>query len=129
MTNQEFSESGSPIFRYDNIKPKEFKHSLGDEKNAALIIDHIEKHIGKIDAVIHEFISDTIHIDINWIKPTEKYPFHTFVTGGMSDLPMNTPEELKEHQFSELCMLLPNEWPINQEYLKHEDDFYGGDNY
>lgn len=112
MTEQEYSESGNPIYRYDEIKPQDFTPAFGDGENIEAISDHIEKHIGNIECVFHEIISDLVHIDIHWVKPSKKFPFHTLVTSGMSDIPMAVPEVMKGNQFAELCILLPENWQI-----------------
>jgi hypothetical protein len=49
---------------------------------------------GTFDFVNHEVIPLVPHIDVYRIPPTGQRPFFTFVTGGMSDLPMNSPEKL-----------------------------------
>ena len=51
-------------------------------------------------------------------------PFHALITSGMSDKPMTVPEGLEEHQFAELCILLPNSWSINEEAFKDENNYW-----
>lgn len=113
MEAKEFSESGDPIYRYDNVEPKSFTPAIGDVDNIEAISNHIEKNIGKIHCVFHEVISDLVHIDVHWVKPTEKFPFHSLVTSGMSDIAMKTPEGLEQNQYAELCILLPENWKID----------------
>jgi hypothetical protein len=130
MENQEYSESGDPIYRYENVTPKDFTPAFGDGENIEVISNHIEKHIGKIEYVFHEIISDLVHIDVHWIKPSKKFPFHTLVTSGMSDLPMSVPAGSEENQFAELCILLPNNWQIEGETsLLMEEVFKDEENY
>lgn len=88
MTKEEdlVSRSGAPIFRYIDGE-KEWEAPQGEECIEE-ISEHIERHIGEICMVFHEVISDTVHIDVHHIKPTEERPFHTLVTSGMSDLQM-----------------------------------------
>ena len=117
MNDQEFSPSGDPIYRYENIYPKEFLHSKGEWKNIEAISDHIEKHVGVVDTVFHEIVSHRVHIDIHWVKPSEAFPFHTLVTSGMSDVPMNVPEGLSSERYAEVCILLPEYW------LNAENDY------
>lgn len=112
MAEEEYSESGSPIYRYNNVTPKEFEIAIGDIDNITAITNHIEKNIGKIHSVFHEVVSDLVHIDVYWIKPTSKYPFHILVTSGMSDIAMHVPESMKGHEYTELCILLPANWSI-----------------
>lgn len=130
METQEFSDSGAPIYRYDHVQPKEFTPAHGDGENIEAISEHIESHIGKIESVFHEIVSDLVHIDIHWVKPSEKFPFHTLVTSGMSDMPMTVPEGLEDHKYSELCVLLPGDWNIGGEnYQTTEEAFKDEKNY
>ena len=78
----EKSESGSPIYRYEDVKEKEFEFASG-ESSIEEISDHIENFIGKIDTVFHEIVSDQVHVDIHWVKPTKERPFHTLITSGI----------------------------------------------
>lgn len=87
----EKSKSGAPIYRHENFTPKEFQPATG-EGSLEEISDHIEKYVGKIDMVFHEIVSDQVHIDVHWVKPTEERPFHTLITSGMSDKEMTTPD-------------------------------------
>ena len=48
---------------------------------------------GAIDIAHHDLPALIPHIDVYRIPPTAKRPFYTFLTGGMSDLPMTAPEE------------------------------------
>lgn len=109
---EEKSESGAPIYRYETKEQRAFIPATGDENTIEHVSNHIEKVIGEIALVFHEIVSDIIHIDIYWIKPTEERPFHTLVTSGMSDLPMTIPEGYNINKYCELCILLPPSWNI-----------------
>ena len=113
--SDEISPGGSHIHKYEDHVPKEFDPAIGDGENIEAISDHIEKYIGKIETVFHEIISDKVHIDVHWVKPSAEFPFHTLVTSGMSDKPMNVPEGLEYLQYAELCILLPADWKIGAE--------------
>ncbi|PXY02230.1 hypothetical protein DF185_06175 [Marinifilum breve] len=119
----EKSESGSPIYRYENVQPKEFEPATGDS-SIEEISNHIEKYVGKIETVFHEIISDQVHIDIHWVKPTKERPFHTLITSGMSDKPMTTPEDVVDADFAELSICLPEEWKISEEDFKDEKNYW-----
>ena len=130
MSEQEYSESGIPIYRYENRDPREFTPASGDGENIEAISDHIEKQIGKVDIVFHEIVSDIVHIDVHWVKPTEKFPFHSFVTSGMSDKPMNVPKGMEAHRYAELCIFLPANWPLQiGAYQTTEEAFKDENNY
>lgn len=124
MIVSENSESGNPIYRYDDVKPKEFTPAFGEEENIETISKHIEQNIGEIESVFHEIVSDLVHIDVHWIKPTNDFPFHCLVTSGMSDKPMTVPEGLEEYRFAELCILLPSDWNIDQDAFKDENNYW-----
>ena len=49
---------------------------------------------GEAGSVYHEMLPFVPHVDVYRYPPTDERPFYTLVTGGMSDLPMNSPEEL-----------------------------------
>ncbi len=116
------SLSGAPIFRYtDGENEWEAPHG---EECIEEISDHIEQHIGEIDMVFHELVSDTVHIDVHHVKPTEDRPFHTLITSGMSDLPMTTPEEYDANPYMELMITLPADWQISDEAFRDEQWYW-----
>ena len=124
MSEQEYSPSGNPIYRYENRTSKDFIPTIGDGASIHAISTHIEKHVGTPDIVFHEIVSDIVHIDVHWVKPTGKFPFHMFVTSGMSDKPMTVPEGLEELKYAELCIFLPNDWAIGQQEFKDENNYW-----
>lgn len=112
------SMSGAPIFRYtDGEKEWEAPHG---EECIEQISEHIERHIGKIDTVFHELLSDTVHIDIHHVLPTNEKPFHTLITSGMSDLAMNVPDKVDSPRYMELMVTLPEQWKFGEEAFKDE---------
>lgn len=119
----EKSESGAPIYRYDDVEPKEFEPASG-EPSTDEISEHIEKHVGKIEMVFHELVSDQVHIDVHWVKPTDERPFHTLITSGMSDKPMSAPEGVEDANYAELCICLPKEWKISDEDFEDENNYW-----
>lgn len=118
----EISKSGAPIFRYTDGE-KEWEAPQGEECIEE-ISEHIERHIGEIAMVFHEMISDTVHIDIHHVTPTQERPFHTLITSGMSDLPMNLPEEVEASKYLELMVTLPKDWKIDDKSFKKEQWYW-----
>lgn len=116
------SLSGQPIYRYTDGE-KEWEFPKGEECIEE-ISNHIEKHIGKVRMVFHEIVSDTVHIDIHHVTPTEKYPFHTLITSGMSDLPMKIPQEVNAPAYLELVLTLPTYWQLDQESMQNDKWFW-----
>lgn len=108
----EYSESGQPILRH---KPRAnpFVPAVSAAEHCELISDHVEKHIGKVDHIFHEILSDLVHIDILIVAPTPQRDFWTLVTSGMSDLPMAVPPDLDNLRRAELMICLPRSWPMS----------------
>jgi hypothetical protein len=115
------SSDVGPVYRHE-ARERDFEPALGDESNIEAIADHIEKHIGPVDKVFHELISDLVHIDIHIVAPTKERNFYTLVTSGMSDKAMNAPDA--QWQFAELMMCLPSGWPLEQNALDNEDNYW-----
>lgn len=111
-----------PTYHHD--KPKPFEFAIGDTGNIEAVSGHIEKWIGKPDTVFHEIISDKVHIDIHVVKPSERFPWYTLVTSGMSDLPMHPPEGQKELAYAELFLCLPPNWKMGQEEWKQHEYYW-----
>lgn len=68
--------------------------------------------------------SDTVHIDVHFVKPSAEFPFIRLVTSGMSDLPMTTPPEVAVPRYIELMMTLPADWKLDQSALEDENWYW-----
>ncbi len=79
-----------------------------------LIADHVCKYIGPISSVVHETRSEGVHIDAYHVAPTPTRNLTTLITAGMSTKAMNPPPSASQCQFAELVMVLPPDWPINE---------------
>lgn len=85
-------------------------------------MEEIEDHFSELfdikeedHRVIHELMSEKVHIDLHIIAPDENRPFYVVFTTGMSDLPMTMGEDVpwdlrKTHERAELFCLLPPDW-------------------
>jgi hypothetical protein len=111
------SLSGSSIYRHGEARAWE---PAQGEEFIEQISAHIERHLGPVDSVFHEIVSDTVHIDVHVVKPTSDFPFVRLVTSGMSDLPMTTPDNPSIPRFAELLVTLPVDWKLDQESLQEE---------
>lgn len=111
------SLSGAPIYRHAESAPWQAPQG---EECIDQISDHIERYLGKIETVLHEVISDTVHIDVHVVKPSADSPFIRLVTSGMSDLPMTTPIDSGAPQYAELMMTLPANWQLDQKSFEDE---------
>ncbi|WP_138495282.1 suppressor of fused domain protein [Paenibacillus pinistramenti] len=122
MSN-EFSESGQPIYRHTE-RTREFEFAVENEAALTAISKHVEQHIGPIDYVLHEIISDLIHLDILVVNPSKERNYYTFVTCGMSNLPMTVPEGAEDYKFAELMICLPADWKVSQESFDIEENYW-----
>ncbi len=118
----EFAPSGQPILRHRN--QGDFEYAAGDEATIEAVSNHITQHIGPIDFVFHELISDKVHIDVHVVKPRPDRPYITLVTSGMSDRPMTVPPGVEAPQFAELLVCLPPDWPLSQESFEDEANYW-----
>ncbi|HEV2666656.1 MAG TPA: suppressor of fused domain protein, partial [Blastocatellia bacterium] len=80
----EYSESGVRIHHHE-AKEKPFQIAEGDAEALEAIEGHIEKHVGKIETVMHELASDLVHIDVHIVEPAAERNYYTLITSGMSD--------------------------------------------
>jgi len=115
---QEQNPKIGPTHYHKTANP--FELATGDSANIQAIAEHIEKWIGRPANVFHEMISDKVHIDIHIVEPSKPFPFYTLVTSGMSDVPMNTPENARHLAYAELFLCLPADWKMSQEAWKQE---------
>lgn len=122
-TISEPAPGGGVIYRHAP-RDKEFELAVGDPESIKGICDHIERHLGKIDIVWHEVLSELVHVDVHWIKPTSTRPYHTLVTTGMSDRPMQVPAGAEAFRYAELLICLPPEWQISQTDFAQEQWYW-----
>ena len=109
--------------QYQVLRYIDFEGASGDS-SIDEISDHIEKHVGKIHMVFHELVSDQVHIDVHWVKPTTERPFHTLVTSGMSDKPMHSPQGVDDCDYAELSICLPQDWKVSEEDFEDEKNYW-----
>ncbi|MGV8121572.1 MAG: suppressor of fused domain protein [Candidatus Xenobiia bacterium LiM19] len=92
--------------------------------NLDKMTSHIARYIGPPDTVIHEIVSDIVHIDIHCVMPGKGRNFITLVTSGMSDKSMITPDEAREFRYAELLTYLPPDWPLDRESNRREEFYW-----
>ncbi|MBS0368122.1 MAG: suppressor of fused domain protein [Proteobacteria bacterium] len=115
------SRGGSLLLRHG--EEDSWKVPLGEECIEE-ISNHIEAHLGPVETVFHEIASDTVHVDVHFVKPTEHFPFARLVTSGMSDLPMPVPEGADVPRYTELLVTLPKSWRLDQASFKDESWYW-----
>jgi len=111
------SLSGAPVWHHDEPAPWQ---PAAAEACLEHISEHIARYLGEPASVLHEIASDTVHIDVHVVMPTEEFPGIRLVTSGMSDLPMAVPPEAGAPRFLELMISLPADWRISEESLQDE---------
>ncbi|MCG6158576.1 suppressor of fused domain protein [Rubinisphaera margarita] len=123
MIDEERSESGSPIYRHQAAEP-----GIHPPDNVGVHLEaitaHLEKHLGACEMVYHEIVSDLVHLDVLQFPPTDDRPFHTLVTSGVSDKPMNVPAGLESMSHVELMINLPAKWPMKQSDWDNENHYW-----
>jgi len=111
----ERSASGQPILRHQ-AADREFTPAPAPDGAARESLErHLERHLGPMSSVWHEIVSDLVHLDVYMWRPTAERPMFTFVTGGMSDLPMTVPRAAVAagtRDRAELMVCLPPSWPV-----------------
>lgn len=123
MSTAERSPSGNMIYRHQS-SDRPFTPASGEPASIDLISEHIEKHIGPIEAVFHEMVSDLIHLDVLLVAPSAARNYYTLITCGMSDLPMTVPEGAEAFRYAELMICLPAAWKLSDESFKNEDNYW-----
>jgi Suppressor of fused protein (SUFU) len=112
----ERSQGGSRIYRHESPAPAEVV--AGDQGLINAVGDHIAKHFGEPDRVLHEIVSPYVHVDLHVVMPTDERPVITVVTSGMSERPM--PGGL----YAELMLVLPPTWPTQGDPAFETDEGY-----
>jgi len=117
------SPSGTPIYRHEP-RQRPFSTAQGDDVAIDLVTRHVEKHIGPVQSVFHEILSDLVHLDILIVAPTKERNYYTLVTCGMSQLPMTVPEGAEKFRYAELMLCLPPDWPLSDEAFQDERNYW-----
>jgi len=124
MTDEiERSESGNPIYRHSE-KQREWQAPEHSGRNLESVEEHLKQHIGEVETVFHEILSDRVHLDVLFIPAGDERPYHTLVTSGVSDLPMTVPEGMENMDRVELLIALPASWSISDESFKDESNYW-----
>ena len=112
---EERSAGGQPILRHEAVDRPFQAATHGEPGIREAIEAHLEEHLGPSESVFHEIVSDLVHIDVYIWTPTDDRPMYTFVTVGMSDLPMTVPADARRAGAApraELMICLPPTWPV-----------------
>ena len=111
------------IIRHEQ-RERPFELAIGDGELIEAISAHIERWLGPVESVYHELISDLVHVDLHWVKPTKARPFNSLVSTGMSERPMTVPPGAEDFSFAELVLNLPPDWPMTEDAWSDEANFW-----
>lgn len=120
----ERSPDGTELIRHDERVEGADEISGGDADLIEAVSDHVDEHLGSGETVIHEVVSPTVHLDLIPSPATDDRPFQVITTCGMAELPMRPPDALPELSHAELFVLLPADWPIDQESMQDERNWW-----
>lgn len=115
-----FTEFKYNLYSHKEEKKEFTSHVDIDREARGVMESHIKKYFGPIHKVYHDTGSHRVHIEVYHITPNEERPFHTLITQGMSDKPMNTPSEAEDSQYAELLCFLPPDWDISEDSFKNQ---------
>lgn len=96
----------------------------GDPELIEAVSNHVADTAGPISGVLHEIVSDDLHIDLHLVASDRKRPFELVVTSGMSERPMVTPPGKTEYRFAELSILLKQGWSLDQRSFGDENIYW-----
>ncbi|WP_298639943.1 suppressor of fused domain protein [uncultured Cardiobacterium sp.] len=95
-------------------------HSYRQEMRA-----HIERHFGPIAATFKREESAST-IDLLWLPPDNDHPYQTLITSGLSDHPMDVPDDADRarRERIELMIMLPLKWQFSPQNLHSEQGYW-----
>jgi len=100
-------------------KPEKPSPAMADIEGIGALLDSV---LGNEGFVLHEIVSDEVHVDVMVYPPRADRQTFLLVTCGMSALPMSAPDD--EARFAELCLELPPDWLITPAAFKNERNYW-----
>lgn len=121
---------GSPIYRYEGQEDR----PMQPPRDMGIYAGEVEQRFGELfpgreSRVLHEIVSDLVHIDVHVMWPTPEQDFFVLYTTGMSDLPMTPDRSIPEQdrrdlELAELFLFLPGDWPLSREGMPPEETYW-----
>ena len=96
----------------------------GDPDLIAAVSRHFETKVGPIAGVLHEIVSDDLHIDLHLVASDRSRAFEFVGTSGMSERAMTTPPGKSEFRFAEVCILLKKGWSLDHKSFGDEGVYW-----
>jgi hypothetical protein len=86
------------------------------------ITQHVARHLG---APLEMGLRETVgSLSILVVPASQRQPWQTLVTRGMSEHAMDAPAGAEEYRHVELFMRLPPEWPLTREAFDLPDNYW-----
>src|SRR4051812_35988674 len=98
--------------------------SNGDTDLITAVHDHIDKYFGGDYFVLDEKQSPLVHVDVYVVRANGQRNYHVLFTSGMSEKPMNVPEDCHEWKYAELMLCLPQSWPLTSSAFDDERNWW-----
>ncbi|MDP1662896.1 MAG: suppressor of fused domain protein [Phycisphaerales bacterium] len=93
-------------------KDRPFEPATGNDDTLEAVDKYADRFLGGVQTVLHEVMSDLIHLDVHICPPTPGRDCYTLITSGMSDRPMPKADEWGVPPYAELMLRLPSTWPM-----------------
>lgn len=122
ISEKEFQEEMRRVqeeHRSEREKPRSLSQLKNDNE---LILNHIEKFVGKIRKSIHDQKFERAPLSIHIVPKIHDQDYSALVTSGLSYSPMYTPSPMEFFKHSELLIKLPLDWPLPIDVIK-DDEF------
>ncbi|PPK70868.1 suppressor of fused domain protein [Actinokineospora auranticolor] len=104
---------GSGVERHES-RHDGFVPAAGLSSAAADAIErHVERYLGPVEYVLHEFVSHLVEAHVLVTGPTADRPYRSLVTAGMSGRPMTVPDGV--NPFAEVMTTVPAAWSPSPE--------------
>jgi hypothetical protein len=115
---------GSRVFRHEG-QDRELELADGDVALIDAVSGHLVAAFGDDRGfVFHEIVSELVHVDVHVLPPSDDRPWTMLVTSGMAQRGMNVPEGLEDDRYAELLLTVPPEWPLDEEALSDEVNYW-----
>jgi Suppressor of fused protein (SUFU) len=102
---------------------EKFQEKKSYDEHVISLEKHLENYFSDDEmTVFHEIVSLDFHLDVYFIKPSNRN-YNILLTSGMSLLAMNVNEEIEDYadyQFAELMVLLPKDIVFSEVYTQNE---------
>jgi hypothetical protein len=92
-------------------------HALSPERERELFLEHVRTYLGP-PTLFHQSESKGVHLELHYVPPTPERPLASFITYGMSAIPLQAPPDAQQYRYAELMITLPESWPTDPGSLR-----------